>query len=94
MKADVLDGFQKIRVALAYEFEGKQLNYLPFDSTEGKLQPVYTDIEGWKCNVTELKEKDGLPVELEKYIQFIEKEVKTPVTIVSTGPDRTQIVYR
>ncbi|NOU46323.1 MAG: adenylosuccinate synthase [Bacteroidales bacterium] len=94
MKADVLDGFQKIRVALAYEFEGKQFNYLPFDSTEGKLLPVYTDIEGWKCNVTELKEKDGLPSELEKYIQFIEKEVKTPVTIVSTGPDRTQIVYR
>jgi adenylosuccinate synthase len=94
MKADVLDGFKTINVAVAYQYEGKRIAYLPFDATDGKLVPVYSEITGWNCKVTELKEKDGLPVDLENYIHFIENEVKTPVTIVSTGPDRTQIVYR
>ncbi len=94
MKADVLDGFKTIKAATAYEYHGNQLGYLPFDAVAGMLKPIYSESSGWTCNITKLAENDGLPENLERYIQFIENEVKTPVTIVSTGPDRKQIVYR
>lgn len=94
MKADVLDGFENIKAAVAYHFGGKEITYIPFDAEDGKLKPVYQEIKGWNCKVTELKEKDALPLDLENYIRFIERNTNTPVTIVSTGPDRTQIVYR
>jgi adenylosuccinate synthase len=94
MKADVLDGFETIKAAIAYNYQGKQIDFLPFDPDSNDLTPVYSDVKGWKCRVDQLKEHDGLPEALAEYIQFIEKEVGVRVTIVSTGPDRNQIVYR
>lgn len=94
MKADVLDGFDTIKAATAYKYQGNQIDFLPFDPDSDDLLPVYTNIKGWKCRVDQLKEHDGLPEALAEYIQFIEKEVGVRVTIVSTGPDRNQIVYR
>ena len=94
MKADVLDGFDTIKAATAYKYQGNQIDFLPYDPESDDLLPVYTNIKGWKCRVDQLKEHDGLPEALAEYIQFIEKEVGVRVTIVSTGPDRNQIVYR
>ncbi len=92
MKSDVLDGFDTVRVCVAYEKDGKQTTDMPYD-TEG-WKPVYRDFPGWKQDLTSLTSATQFPQELNDYIRFIEEETETPITIVSVGPDRAQTINR
>ncbi|GIV41290.1 MAG: adenylosuccinate synthetase [Vicingaceae bacterium] len=92
MKADVLSGLDYIKVCIAYEFNGKKLDYVPFEIHRSELKPVYVELPGWKEDVNNVSTPDQLPENLSKYIQFIEKEVKVPIGFLSVGPDRTQSV--
>lgn len=94
MKADILSGFKTIRVCTAYNYQGKQINHLPFDYSAELLSPVYTDLKGWDQDLTGLNSAEQMPEALNEYIGFIEREVGVPITIVSVGPDRTQTLIR
>jgi adenylosuccinate synthase len=90
-KADVLSGFSTLRVATAYLVNGKITTEVPFD-TFAQIEPVYSEIPGWKEDISAIRKKDDLPEKLKSYIRFIENYIGVPVTIVSVGPDREATV--
>ncbi len=94
MKADILSGFETIRVCTHYNYTGKQIDYLPYDYSPELLSPVYVDLKGWNKDLTGLHTAEEMPEALNDYIAFIEHEVGVPISIVSVGPDRTQTLIR
>lgn len=92
MKADVLDTFPAIRVCVAYEKDGVTTTDMPYD-TEG-WNAVYKDFPGWQTDLTGMISEAQFPQALKDYVAYIEQETKTPVTIVSVGPDRAQTIER
>jgi len=94
MKADVLSGFEKIKVCVGYNYQGKKIDYLPYDYSPELLTPVYKELNGWNQDLTGLSSPDQMPEALNEYIAFIEKETGVPISIVSVGPDRTQTLIR
>lgn len=94
MKSDVLDGFDTIRACVAYKVDGKETRDFPFSIETGTIEPVYVDIPGWKAPMTAVTSDEQFPEAFSDYIKFLEKELATPITIVSVGPDRTQTIER
>jgi len=90
-KTDVLDTFDVIRVATAYSVDGELTDQMPFD-LDVEVKPVFTEMAGWKTDLTGVRSKEQFPEELKEYITFLEKELKVPVKYVSVGPDREQII--
>ena len=94
MKADVLSGINKIKACIGYTTnDGKKIDYLPFENSDN-LKPIYKEIEGWKEDLTNLNDLDNAPQALHNYINWLEKTLETPITIVSVGPNRTQTLYK
>jgi len=93
MKADVLDTIDTIKVAVAYEVEGKVTDRIPYD-TYAKITPIYKDFKGWKRDLTKVTAEEDLPFEFMNYVRFIEKEMGIPIKIISLGPDRDQTIIR
>jgi adenylosuccinate synthase len=94
MKADVLSGFDTIKICTHYKYKGATIDYMPYNVNDGELIPVYREFKGWKQDLTRVSSIDDLPKELELYIQFIESQLNVPITLVSVGPDRKQTLYR
>ncbi len=94
MKADILSGFDKIQVCTSYTYQGKKIDYLPYDYSPAQLSPVYTELNGWNQDLTGLNSPDQMPDALNDYIAFIEQQTGVPISIVSVGPDRTQTLIR
>jgi adenylosuccinate synthase len=94
MKADILSGFETIKVCTHYNYEGKQIDYLPYEYYPELLSPVYKDLNGWNQDLTGLSSAEELPEGLNEYIAFIERETGVPISIVSVGPNRTQTLMR
>jgi adenylosuccinate synthase len=93
MKADILSEFDEIHVCTHYKYKDEVIDYLPYDIIDNDVEPVYTKLKGWKCDLTKMEQADQLPVELKEYIRFIEKQTGVPVSIVSLGPDRKQTIF-
>jgi adenylosuccinate synthase len=94
MKADVLSIFQTIKICTKYQLiDGTLTEFLPYELVNEKIIPIYTEMKGWQIPLTGIKE-ENMPVELSDYISFLERELQVPITIVSTGPDRTQTIIR
>lgn len=91
MKADVLDGFETIRVCVGYQIEGEVHESFPFELND-KVIPIYVDLPGWQKDLTEVRNITDFPAELTSYIRFIEDETGIPVTIASVGPNRDQTI--
>ena len=94
MKADVLSGFDTLKVCTAYQYKGKEITHLPYNIEAENVTPIYTEMKGWKEDLTEMEDASQLPKELNDYIDFLEKELETPIKIVSVGPDRKQTIFR
>lgn len=94
MKADVLSGFETIKICTAYNYRGKTIHHFPYNIDAENVTPIYTEIPGWKEDLTKLTDVNNLPKELNDYILFLEKELELPIKIVSVGPDRTQTIHR
>jgi len=94
MKADVLSGIEELHVCTAYQYNGKTITHLPYTLDDAVIEPVYTKLEGWKEDLTKLTDANELPEQLNEYIAFIEDYVKTPIRLVSVGPDRKQTIFR
>jgi adenylosuccinate synthase len=92
-KADVLSGMDTIKVCTGYKIEGKETSEVPFDHSV-PTEPVYKELKGWNQNISSIQTYNELPAALKQYIEFIEKETRVPVTMVSVGPDRKQTIYR
>lgn len=92
-KADVLSGFDKIKVCTRYKIGNSEIDYMPYDLEEVS-QPLYTDLKGWETDLSSITSIKNIPSELEDYMRFIEKETGVPITFVSVGPDREQILTR
>ena len=92
MKSDVLSGFNSIKVCTSYEYRGSNINYLPYDISDSSLKPIYEEFNGWGEDITKIREFKDLPINLKKYISYLEKELEIPIAIVSVGPDRTQTI--
>lgn len=94
MKADVLNVFSTIKICTKYQLaNGEITEFLPYELVNDKITPVYTEIKGWSVPLSGGSEKN-IPVELSTYISFLERELKVPITLVSTGPDRVQTIHR
>lgn len=93
MKSDVLDSFETIKACTAYKINGEVVDEFPF-SVEGEVEPIYTEMKGWNTDITGCRSEEDFPKELKEYIAFLEKELETPIGIVSVGPDREATILR
>ena len=92
-KLDVLDGLNKIKVCTHYELNGKKIDYFPANIFDvEKCKPIYKEFEGWNEIDTNSTGISDLPKTAQEYIKFIEKETKTPISIVSIGPARAETI--
>lgn len=93
MKADVLNSFDTIKVCTAYRLaNGSMTRQMPHNLGIEPVEPIYTEMPGWKTDIQSLMEPGELPKELTDYIAFIEKVTEVPISLLSTGPDRTQTI--
>lgn len=93
MKSDVMNDFETIRVATAYNVNGTTTEEFPFSIEEG-VEPVYTDFEGWQCDLRQCRTYEEFPTAFKAYVDFIEQETGVPVKVISVGPDRDETVIR
>ena len=93
MKSDVLDTFATIKACVAYNINGKITTELPYDLAKA-VEPVYKEIKGWQTDLTQCTSEEQLPQAFLDYITFLEKELETPISIISVGPDRAQTITR
>ena len=94
MKGDVLSGFEKIKVCTSYKTKDGSIEHFPFSIDPEHVTPEYIEMEGWKEDLTELTAEDQFPKAFNDYIAYLEKELETPIKIVSVGPDRKQTIFR
>lgn len=94
MKADVLTVFPKVRVCTHYQLKnGTVTDILPYELVNEKITPLYEELPGWNSTTAGITE-GNMPEGLRGYIGFLERELAVPITLISTGPDRRQTIYR
>lgn len=91
---DVLGYLDELPVCVGYEIDGTVTRDFPTTVQLAKAKPVYEKLPGWKCEIRGIKKYEDLPENCRRYIEFIEKEIEAPITMVSNGPGRDEIIYR
>ena len=91
---DVLGYLDEIPVCVGYEIDGKVTKDFPTTTKLEKAKPVIEKLPGWKCNIRGIRKYEDLPENCRKYVEFVDKEIGTPITMVSNGPGRDEIIYR
>ncbi len=95
MKVDVLNIFEEIKVCTHYQLsDGSLTDKFPYDLCDDDVTPVYKTFKGWATSLENLHTYDEVPAELAAYIEFLETELKLPISFISTGPDREAIIHR
>ena len=91
---DVLGYLDEIPVCVAYEIDGQKTTDFPVTHLLEKAKPVLEVLPGWKCDIRGIRKYEDLPENCRKYVEFIEKQIGYPITIISNGPGRDDIIYR
>lgn len=91
---DVLGYLDEIPVCTGYEIDGKVTTKFPVTRLLEKARPVYEVLPGWKCDIRGIRNYDELPENCRKYVEFIEEQIGFPITMVSNGPGRDDIIFR
>ncbi len=91
---DVLGYLDEIPVCVGYEIDGQVTTDFPTTCKLEKAKPVLEKLPGWKCDIRGIKKYEDLPENCRNYIEFIEKQIECPITMVSNGPGRNDIIYR
>ena len=91
---DVLGYLDEIPVCVGYDIDGEVTTEFPVTHLLDKAKPVFETLPGWKCDIRGIKNYEDLPENCRKYIEFIEEHIGYPITMVSNGPARTDIIYR
>ncbi len=90
---DVFSGFAKVKIATAYELDGKKIDYYPASLKElNRCKPVYEELPGWDEDITAAKSWEDLPENAQKFLKRISELVGIPLVTVSVGPDREQTI--
>ena len=93
MKSDVMNDFDTVKVAVAYEIGGERTTRFPFE-TEADIKPVYREFPGWKSDLRKVTRYEEFPEAFRNYVEFIEQQTGVPVKIISIGPDRGETIVR
>jgi adenylosuccinate synthase len=91
-KTDILDSLPELKVATAFNIDGKEENCVPFQMHGLNIEPVYKSFEGWQTDITAIDNYADLPTKMKEYINYINEHLKVPVKYISNGPGRDQIV--
>lgn len=91
---DVLSYLDKIPVCTAYEIDGKVVKDFPTTVDLNRAKPIYEYLDGWKCDISNIKRYEELPENARKYIEFIEKEIGCPIKMIGNGPKREDIIEK
>ncbi|MEF9942096.1 MAG: adenylosuccinate synthase [Lachnospiraceae bacterium] len=91
---DVLGYLKEIPVCVAYEINGEVTTDFPTTCLLGKAKPIFETLPGWECDIRGIKEYEKLPENCRKYIEFVEEKIGYPITMISNGPGRDEIIYR
>ncbi len=94
MKSDVMNDFDTIKVAVAYDMNGRQTDEFPYSVDGVEINPVYREFQGWKCDLRDCRRYEDFPEAFRRYVEFIEQETGVPVKIISVGPDREETIVR
>ena len=94
MKADILSIFDTIKICTHYEIDGEKISDFPYDVNDLDVKPIYIEMDGWKKDLTALSQYNDAPIELKNYVEYLEKELNVPITLVSVGPDRKQTLLK
>jgi adenylosuccinate synthase len=90
MKSDVLGIFEHINVCTHYLINGEKVTDFPYDVTDLDIEPIYEQLEGWHCDLTELEDFAAAPAPLKNYVTYLEAQLNVPIRVISVGPDRKQ----
>ena len=93
-KADVLNSFDNIKVCTHYRFKNQNIDYFPFEIDGEELEPVYKTVNGWETSLENLDSFEQAPKALIDYVKYIEDQTNTPVWLISTGPDRKELIAK
>ena len=91
-KLDVLDSFEKIKVCVGYELDGKKVSFK--SRLLHKVKPVYLELDGWNQSLNSFSSYEELPVETKHFIELIEQYTNTKVSLISNGPNRNDLILR
>jgi adenylosuccinate synthase len=91
---DVLGYLDEIPVCVAYEIDGEETRDFPTTARLGRAKPVWKTLPGWKCEIRGIRRYEDLPENCRAYIEFIEEQIGYPITMISNGPGREDIIYR
>ena len=91
---DVLGYLDEIPMCVGYEIDGTVTKEFPTTYQLEKAKPVLKKLPGWKCDIRGIRNYEDLPVECRNYIEAIEQEIEAPITMVSNGPGRHEIIHR
>ena len=94
MKGDVLSGFSTIKVCTSYKTNEGVIAHFPFSIEPENVSPQYIELPGWEEDLTQMSSEEEFPANFRDYIAYLEKELETPIKIVSVGPDRKQTIFR
>ena len=90
-KMDVLDDFETIKYAVSYRYDGHESNVLPYDIVDKEVLPIYRDFDGWHQSLDGVRSYTDLPKKAKDYLSTLENELKTKISMVSTGPEREKL---
>ena len=93
-KADVLNDFDSIEACTHYDVNGTQTDAIPYDINTAHIKPVYKSFKGWKQDLGAYHSVNELPSELQSYLQFLEGHLNTPISMLSTGPEREKLLFK
>lgn len=93
-KIDVLDTFEKLKVCTGYMIDGEYYSFLPDTALQEKAKPVYEEFDGWMEDTTSCRTWESLPEKCRKYILKLEELIGAPITLISVGPERDQLILR
>ena len=91
---DPLGYLDEIPICVGYEIDGQEHLDFPNTTLLYRAKPVLKKLPGWKCDIRGIKKYEELPENCRKYIEFVEEKIGYPITLVSNGPGRDDIIYR
>lgn len=91
-KADILDALEELKVCTSYTINGEEKKHVPFQMNRLQIDANYESFKGWNTDISVMSKYESMPVEMNNYIEFINKYLQIPVKYISNGPGREQIV--
>lgn len=91
-KADVLDGFERIKAATAYRINGQETDVFPYEICDAVIEPVYKEFKGWADNISDINDAQNIPSEFEEFCKFVTEYLEVPITYISNGTGRDQLL--